>query len=303
MNTKQHRRHQRDAELETNQALEVLERPGQALDSGVRQMLEPRFGHSFADVRVHSDSAAARSAEDLEARAFTVGQDIVMNSGEYDPNSPHGLGLLAHELAHTIQQPTRPERLRLSQPSDSSEREAGTAARNAVSGAAPARVSSHTETAGINRMISGAVDDWELPSWGEATGAIGGAISGGAGALGSGISGAYGMAGNAVGGIGGMVGDTIGGLGGFAGDAARGLGSLFGEGSVGAGVGDIAGSAIGQISGLIGGGVSGMAGNAGGSIAGFGERIGAGIGNIGSSVGEFVGGMGMPQIDPEWLLM
>ncbi|NJK44594.1 MAG: DUF4157 domain-containing protein, partial [Pleurocapsa sp. SU_196_0] len=104
MNTKQHRRHQRDTELETGHALEVLERPGEALDAGVRELLEPRFGHSFADVRVHSDAAAARAADEFDARAFAVGQNIVMNTGEYAPDTPQGLSLLTHELTHTVQQ-------------------------------------------------------------------------------------------------------------------------------------------------------------------------------------------------------
>ncbi len=85
-------------------ALSVLEQPGQALDAQTRAMLEPRFGHHFADVRVHADGAAARAADEFGARAFAVGQDIVMNAGEYDPRSVSGLELLTHELTHTIQQ-------------------------------------------------------------------------------------------------------------------------------------------------------------------------------------------------------
>ena len=85
-------------------ALSILEQPGQPLDAQTRAILEPRFSHNFADVRVHADGAAARAATDFGARAFAVGQDIVMNAGEYDPRSRAGLELLTHELTHTIQQ-------------------------------------------------------------------------------------------------------------------------------------------------------------------------------------------------------
>lgn len=69
-----------------------------------RSLLEPLFGHSFADVRVFSDSAAAQTADALHAKAFTVGQRIGFAAGQYQPDSPQGQRLLAHELAHTIQQ-------------------------------------------------------------------------------------------------------------------------------------------------------------------------------------------------------
>jgi hypothetical protein len=104
--TRQHRQKTKDSNLEVTQqnALNVLRQPGQPLDSDVRELLEPRFGHSFADVRVHHDTQAAKAAEAFDARAFAVGQNIVLNDGEYDPDSPQGLELLAHELTHTIQQ-------------------------------------------------------------------------------------------------------------------------------------------------------------------------------------------------------
>jgi hypothetical protein len=105
MNKSRHQR-QRSSDLETAQhnALNILQQPGQPLDADTRAILEPRFGHSFADVRVHSDHAAARAADEFDARAFAVGQNIVMNTGEYAPNTPQGLSLLTHELTHTIQQ-------------------------------------------------------------------------------------------------------------------------------------------------------------------------------------------------------
>lgn len=78
--------------------------PGQRLDARTRTFMESRFGHDFAQVRVHTDAAAARSARDLGSRAYTVGRDIVFSSGAFTPASAAGRRLLAHELAHVVQQ-------------------------------------------------------------------------------------------------------------------------------------------------------------------------------------------------------
>lgn len=83
---------------------EVLRAPGQSLDPQTRAFMEPRFGHDFSQVRVHSDGQAAESAQAVNARAYTVGRDIVFGGGQYDPRSEPGRNLLAHELTHTIQQ-------------------------------------------------------------------------------------------------------------------------------------------------------------------------------------------------------
>jgi len=83
---------------------EVLSSPGQPLDTATRQFLEPRFGHDFGKVRVHTDPKAAVSAHAVHASAYTVGSHIAFASGLYRPSAPSGLSLLAHELAHTIQQ-------------------------------------------------------------------------------------------------------------------------------------------------------------------------------------------------------
>jgi Domain of unknown function (DUF4157) len=74
------------------------------MDSGTRGSMESRFGHDFSQVRVHNDAAAADSAHDVGARAYTVGQDVVFAHGHYAPHTPEGQHLLAHELAHTLQQ-------------------------------------------------------------------------------------------------------------------------------------------------------------------------------------------------------
>jgi hypothetical protein len=77
---------------------------GQPLEGDVRSRMEHGFGQSFADVRVHRDDRAAQLAGDLSARAFTVGRDVAFGSGEYRPGSVAGDLLIAHELAHTVQQ-------------------------------------------------------------------------------------------------------------------------------------------------------------------------------------------------------
>ncbi len=82
----------------------VLRSPGSPLDGDTRQFMASRFGQDFEQVRIHDGALAAESARAVHARAFTVGQDIVFASGEYDPRSTAGRHLLAHELTHTIQQ-------------------------------------------------------------------------------------------------------------------------------------------------------------------------------------------------------
>jgi hypothetical protein len=83
---------------------EALAGPGRALESEVRADMALRFGHDFSRVRVHTDARAAESARAVGARAFTVGSEIVFGEREYDPASGAGRKLLAHELAHTVQQ-------------------------------------------------------------------------------------------------------------------------------------------------------------------------------------------------------
>ena len=83
---------------------EVLSSPGQALDAGTRAFMEPRFGHDFSNVRVHTDTKAAESAQAVNALAFTVGRDVVFGEGQYVPSTGQGRRLIAHELTHTVQQ-------------------------------------------------------------------------------------------------------------------------------------------------------------------------------------------------------
>jgi uncharacterized protein DUF4157 len=84
---------------------EVLRSPGQPLDPETRAFMEPRLGHDFSSVRVHADAKAEESAQAVNARAYTVGQDIVFGSGEFAPGTQEGRSLLTHELVHVVQQP------------------------------------------------------------------------------------------------------------------------------------------------------------------------------------------------------
>src|SRR5215207_8793318 len=83
---------------------EVLRVPGQPLDAGTRAFMEPRFGHDFSRVRVHTDAWAAESARAVDALAYTVGRDVVFGAGQHAPGTVAGTRLLAHELTHVVQQ-------------------------------------------------------------------------------------------------------------------------------------------------------------------------------------------------------
>jgi hypothetical protein len=82
----------------------VLSSSGQTLDAATRSFFEPRFGHDFSHVRVHTGAGAAESARSIGARAYTAGRSIVFGSGEYAPATAGGKRLLAHELTHVMQQ-------------------------------------------------------------------------------------------------------------------------------------------------------------------------------------------------------
>src|SRR6266508_239241 len=81
-----------------------LQGGGAPLPASVRNFFEPRFGHDFSQVRIHTYGAAAESAREVNAMAYTMGRDIVFGQGHYAPDAPDGRRLLAHELTHTLQQ-------------------------------------------------------------------------------------------------------------------------------------------------------------------------------------------------------
>ena len=77
---------------------------GHALEGGVKHRMQSALGADFSGVRVHSDSSAHAVSDRLNARAFTIGNDIAFGPGEYQPGTPVGDALIAHELAHVVQQ-------------------------------------------------------------------------------------------------------------------------------------------------------------------------------------------------------
>ena len=77
---------------------------GHLLPEPLRQSAERAFGADFGAVRVHTDAAAASQSEGVQARAFTRNSDLFFAAGEYAPHTPGGQALLAHELAHVVQQ-------------------------------------------------------------------------------------------------------------------------------------------------------------------------------------------------------
>ncbi len=83
---------------------DTLRQPGHTLDRETRAFMEKHLAHDFSNVRVHTDSRAAESAESVNAHAYTVGRQIVFGSGRYAPQTTAGKQLLAHELTHVVQQ-------------------------------------------------------------------------------------------------------------------------------------------------------------------------------------------------------
>ncbi len=83
---------------------DVLNSEGHPLDSSTRNFFEPRFGYDFSNVKVHTDSVAAKSAQSINALAYTSGNNIVFNNQQYSPNTDSGKKLLGHELTHVVQQ-------------------------------------------------------------------------------------------------------------------------------------------------------------------------------------------------------
>jgi hypothetical protein len=122
----------RDRDESSRRAMRYLEHHrGEPLAPAVRAAAEPRFGHNFADVRVHNGAQAESLAASVGATAFTVGQDLVFGRGAYDPESPDGLGLILHELTHAVQNEWAgpPATLgSVSEPGDASEVEAAAVA-------------------------------------------------------------------------------------------------------------------------------------------------------------------------------
>ena len=127
---------------------DVLRTSGRTLDPDTRAFFEARFSRDFGGVRIHTDSRAAESARAVNALAYTVGRHVVFRDNRYQPSTESGRGLLAHELAHTVQQgdaePPAAGALPITHPADPAEHAADLAAHSVTAGApsAPAPASS-----------------------------------------------------------------------------------------------------------------------------------------------------------------
>ncbi len=118
---------------------------GTPLDEGTRDFMESRLGADFSDVRVHTDGAASESARSVNAQAYTVGTDVVFQSGKYERHTDDGRKMLAHELTHVVQQKAGPVAgtptaggISLSHPSDPFEQAAERSSQQAVAADAAA---------------------------------------------------------------------------------------------------------------------------------------------------------------------
>jgi hypothetical protein len=111
---------------------------GQPLPGELKERFEGSLGTDLSAVRVHTGSESAEASKALGAKAFTTGNDVHMGAGNYNPVDPFGVHLLAHEVAHTVQQrgssPSVQNKLEVSTPQDSAEREADQAADAMVEG-------------------------------------------------------------------------------------------------------------------------------------------------------------------------
>ena len=114
---------------------------GRPLDPATQEHMESAFGEDFQDVRVHTGGEATASAQRLGAHAYTVGNDVVFSDGHYDPGSSGGQRVLAHELAHVVQQRSGPvdgtdtgTGVKVSDPGDRFERAAEETAERVTSG-------------------------------------------------------------------------------------------------------------------------------------------------------------------------
>jgi outer membrane protein OmpA-like peptidoglycan-associated protein len=137
---------------------------GQPLDATTRTEMEALFGHDFSGVQMHTDPQASKSAEALDANAYTSGQDVVFAEGRYAPGTAAGKKLIAHELTHVVQQTAEHP---LSQSgegkSSSAELEATTNSVKAVSGL-PAHVSHQVSPSSVQMQKKDDPDMVSLPS-------------------------------------------------------------------------------------------------------------------------------------------
>jgi len=134
---------------------DVLRSPGQPLDQPSRSFMQSGFGRDFSRVRIHTDASAAASARAVNALAYTVGRDIVFDTGRYAPRTLEGRHLLAHELAHVVQQGsgsvTAKSALSVLPAGDASEREADASADRVLGGSNNTPVALSSVTPSVQR--------------------------------------------------------------------------------------------------------------------------------------------------------
>jgi hypothetical protein len=181
---------------------DVLRSSGEPLDRPTRALMEAHFGVDFSSVNVHSDERAARSAEAVGAQAYSVGPELAFGRGLYQPTTSAGRRLLAHELAHVVQneESAIPSSLRVGRPDEAAEHDAVEAASrvrtSTASGRAPlphGRMSHNDRTPVLRRTTLGTI-------LGGLGGALGGALIGGlvGGPIGALVGGAIGLVGGAI---------------------------------------------------------------------------------------------------------
>ena len=146
---------------------------GSALPETLQGKFEESLGVDLSEVRVHTGGASEASASAVGAKAYTVGQDIHFGAGHFDPSSQAGEHLLAHEVAHTVQQrgaiPTRQNKLEVSTPGDYAEVEADRAADAMISGRS-AQISSASGGVTSRAVIRRVLDDSQKKKWDEEKG-------------------------------------------------------------------------------------------------------------------------------------
>jgi hypothetical protein len=131
---------------------------GTPIDNDTRGFMESRLGADFSDVRVHTDATASESARSVQAHAYTVGSDVVFQSGKYAPESDSGKRMLAHELTHVVQQRSGPVAgtpapggIQISNPSDRFEQAAESSADRVMSASASAPTTAGQAPASVQR--------------------------------------------------------------------------------------------------------------------------------------------------------
>jgi hypothetical protein len=143
-------------------AQEAVERAasssGAPLPHALQRKFESSLGADLSNVRIHTGTESAQAARSVSARAYTVGHDIHFNAGQYDPDSGDGARLIAHEVAHTVQQSGSAQRkpqfkLEVSAPHDASEVEADRMAEAMVVGAQVAWTPASSQVARVHRFV------------------------------------------------------------------------------------------------------------------------------------------------------